>query len=101
MPANQGARLKDGESGEAAGPDPVQPNLEEALATAGSEPFVVPRGDHRKLLTKGQDLQMEEGAVTEQTRQGKKQRGEGVFIWRTQPSEKRRSQRDQSVRRFR
>ncbi len=77
VPANQGVRLKDGESGEAAGPDPVQPNPEEAHVTAGSEPFVVPRGDHRKLLTKGLDLQMEEGAATAQTHQGKKQRGEG------------------------
>ncbi len=31
VPANQGVGLQDGESGEAAGPDPVQPNPEEAL----------------------------------------------------------------------
>ena len=43
---------------------------------AGSEPFVVPRGDHRQLLTKRQDLQMEEGAATEHASQGKEQRGE-------------------------
>ncbi len=76
MPANQGVRLKDGESGEAAGPNPVQPNPEEALVTAGSESFVVPRDDRRKLLTKGQDLEMEEAATTEQASQGKEQRGE-------------------------
>ena len=76
MPAEQGVRLEDGNSGEAPGPDPVQPNPEEALVKAGSEPFVVPRGDHRQLLTKGQDLQMEEGAATEQASQGKEQRGE-------------------------
>ena len=44
--------------------------------TAGSEPFVVPGGDHRQLLTKGQDLQMEEAATTEQASQSKDQRGE-------------------------
>ena len=57
VPADQGVGLEDGERGEAAGPDPVQPNPEEALVTAGSEPFVVPRGAHRKSLTEGQDLQ--------------------------------------------
>ena len=71
MPADQGFRREDGESGEAAWPDP-----EEALVTTGSQPFVVPRSDHRKLLTKGQDLQMEEGAATEQTSQGIDQRSE-------------------------
>ena len=44
--------------------------------TADSEPFVVPRSDHRQLLTKGQDLQTEEAATTEQASQGKEQRGE-------------------------
>ena len=44
--------------------------------SAGSEPCVVARGGHRRLLMKGQDLQMDEGAATEQTRLGKKQRGE-------------------------
>ena len=38
---------------------------------------MVPRSDHRTLLTKGQNLQMAEDAATEQTRQGKKQRREG------------------------
>jgi len=76
VPAKQGVLLEDGKSGEAAWPDPVQPNPEEALVTAGSEPFVVPRGDRRKLLTKGQDLQMEKGAATEQASQGEEQRGE-------------------------
>ena len=76
MPADQGVRLEDSKSGEAAGPDPVQPNPEEALEKAGSEPFVVPRGGHRQLLTKRQDLQMEEGAATEHASQGKEQRGE-------------------------
>ena len=44
--------------------------------TPGSEPFVVPRGDHRQLLAKRQDLQMEKDATTEQASQGKEQRGE-------------------------
>ena len=71
MPADQGIRLEDGNSGEARGPESVQPNPEEALMTAGSEPFVVPRGNHRQLLTKGQDLQMEETATAEQANQDK------------------------------
>jgi len=74
VPADQRVRLEDGNSGEAAGPDPIQPNPEEALVKAGSQPFVVPCGDHRQLLTKRQDLQMEEGPATEQARQGNEQR---------------------------
>jgi hypothetical protein len=42
--------------------------------TAGREPFVVPGGDHRKFLRKGQDLQMEEGATTAQASQGNQPR---------------------------
>ncbi len=41
-----------------------------------SEPSMAPRGNHRKLLTKGQDLQMEEGAATEQASRGREQRSE-------------------------
>ena len=37
---------------------------------------MVPGGDHRKLLTKGQDLQMEEGATAEHASQRKKRRSE-------------------------
>ena len=46
VPAEQRVRLEDSNRGETAGPEPVQPNPEEALVTAGSEPFVVPGGDH-------------------------------------------------------
>ena len=65
MPADRCVRLEDGKSGEAAGPNP-----EEALEKADSEPFVAPRGDHRQLLRKRQDLQMEEGATTRHASQG-------------------------------
>ena len=101
VPAEQRVRLEHSNRGETAGPEPVQPNPEEALVTAGSEPFVVPGGDHCQLLTKRQDLQMEEAATTEQASQGKEQRGRSVFIARTLALEKRKSQRDPSVRRFR
>jgi CspA family cold shock protein len=50
--------------------------------TTGSEPFVVPGGDHRELLTKGQDLQMEEGATTAQARaQGRGVSSSGGRCW--------------------
>ena len=79
VPADQSVPVEDDERGKAPGPDPVHPNPEETLVTAGPESSVVPRRGHRKLLTQGHDLQMQEGAAAQQASTGKEQAGEEGF----------------------
>ena len=79
VPADQSVRVEDDERGKAPGPDPVQPNPEETLVSSGPESSVVPRRGHRKLLTQGHDLQMQEGAAAQQASTGKEQAGEEGF----------------------
>jgi hypothetical protein len=79
VPAHQGVHFEDGECLETAGPNTVEPDPKQAFATAETQPLAVFVGDHCQLLTQSEDLQVEGGPVSEQTRQGGKQGEENCF----------------------
>ena len=58
VPAHQGVRFEQGECLEAARPEAVQPDPEEALAATETEPFAVSGSDHCQLLRQIEDLQV-------------------------------------------
>jgi hypothetical protein len=76
VPADQGVRAEYDERGSAFGPDPIQPHPEETLATARPEPSAISCGDHRTLLTKGQDFQVQEASTPDKTGHRREHRGE-------------------------
>ncbi len=78
MPTHQCVGLKDGERLQTTGPDPVEPDPEQAFATAETQ-LAVFVGDHRQLLPEREDLQMEDGPVSEQADQGGEQGEEDCF----------------------
>jgi hypothetical protein len=67
VPADQGVRAEDDERGSALGPDTIQPHPEETLATARPEPSAISCGDHRTLLTKAQDFQVQEASAPDKS----------------------------------
>ncbi len=58
VPAHQGVRLEEDERLEAAGPEAVEPDPEEALGATETEPFAVSGSDHCQLLTQSEELQV-------------------------------------------
>jgi hypothetical protein len=72
MPTYQGVRLEDGECLQTARPDPIEPDPEQAFAPAETQP-AISVGDHRQLLSECEDLQVEDGPASEQTRKGGEQ----------------------------
>jgi len=78
MPTNQGIRLEDGECLQTAGPEPIEPDPEQAFATAETQ-LAVFMDDHCQLLPEREDLQMDDGPPSEQASQGGEQGEEDCF----------------------
>jgi len=78
VPTYQGVRLENGECLQTAGPDPVEPDPEQAFAPAETQ-LAVFAGDHRQLLPERKDLQVEDGPASEQAGQGGEQGQEDCF----------------------
>ena len=64
MPTYQGVRFEDGECFQTAGPDPVEPDPEQAFAPAETQ-FAIAVGDHRQLLSECEDLQVEDSPASQ------------------------------------
>ena len=70
MPAHQGVRLEHGKCVETARPEAVEPDPEEALLASTLDPFRLSACDHRQLLAKRKDFEVEFGPASEKADDG-------------------------------
>ena len=73
VPAHQGVRLDEGEGINTAGPNAVEPDPEKALVMPDARSSAVLRSERCQLLTRREDLEVEQGAASEQAGEGSEQ----------------------------
>ena len=64
MPMNDGRRLDQNHDFEIARPEPVEPDPEQAVAGAKTQPAWALASEHAQLMAEGDDLQFQLGSAT-------------------------------------
>ncbi len=85
---------------EAARPEAVEADPEEALEATEMEPFAVSGSDHRPLLAEREDLQVEQGPILQQASQGGEQGDEDCYHARNAMTGDQKNSRESTSTRF-